>query len=115
MTAVPATLVVDLAVNSMLDSCTTLLVKTLLCLTRAVLQNSQEDPGLNPFVSTYLYMMITDTKLTKCLENVGHDFSIRTLLNQAYNLLLLSHLIEVEVDNVGDNLREKSCSGYHRC
>lgn len=59
--------------------------------------------------------MIVDTKLTKCLKNVGQDLSIRTLLNQAYNLLSLSLLIEVEVDNVGDDLREKSCSGYNRC
>ena len=61
-------------------------------------------------------MTIIVEELTKRLENVGHDLSIRTLLNQAHNLLPLGHLVrvEVEVDNVGDNLRENSCSGYNR-
>ena len=55
-------------------------------------------------------------KLTKCLEDVGHDLSIFTLLDQAHDLLSLGYLVrvQVKVDNVDNNLRENSCSGHNR-
>ncbi len=67
-------------------------------------------------VSTNLCVRNDIKELTKCFKNVGHNLGIRTPLNQTYDLLSLGHLVrvKVEVDNVGDNFREKCRSRYNR-
>jgi hypothetical protein len=54
------------------------------------------------------------SNLTKCFKNEGHNLRVLMPVNQVDNVLPLRRfmLIEVEVDNMGDDLREERCRRY---
>jgi len=74
--------------------------------------------GFRPAVgSSFSLVSHSDrTELTKCLKDEGHDLSIVALLSQSNNMFPCFHLIriEIEINDLGDNLREERSSGHNR-
>jgi hypothetical protein len=73
--------------------------------------------GLTPgFLVQTCSPQVIGTELTQCLKDVRHDLRILASLGQSDNFFpSFRHVrIEIKVNDLGDNLREKRCSGHNR-